>query len=276
MVDKSEVAHSAGCRARQPRFVDTHYHLDHASEPDRVVDDLERERIFCIAVTLRPSDYPLTQALTRGRRYVRPALGYHPVHITGALEPLQEFTRFVPEARYIGEVGLDYTPDAEASPATQRKVFSSIIDLCVADPARILSVHSRRAAADVVAAVEGFPGAVILHWFSGSEAVLERAVAAGCYFSINSAMLRSSRGRELLTRIPDGRLLSETDGPFVRCRGREAEPLDVVEVVRSIAALRGRPRAAVAHQIYNNFAEILNLRSRSLISEDPGSPLSNP
>jgi TatD DNase family protein len=251
----------AAGRPSESRLADTHYHLDHAADPDRVVEDLERERIFCIAVTLRPGDFPLTQALTRGRRYVRPALGYHPIHVTGAAEPLEEFREFLPETRYIGEVGLDYTAEAEAPPGIQRRVFSSIIDLCATDPTRILTVHSRRAAADVVAAVEGFPGAVILHWFSGSMSVLERAVAAGCYFSINPAMLRSPGGREVTARIPETRLLTETDGPFVRIRAREAEPRDVREVIRSIALIRRGAEAAVARMTYENFVRLLTAYS---------------
>lgn len=246
----------------EPRFADTHYHLDHAADPDRVVEDLERERIFCIAVTIRPGDFPLTQALTKGRRYVRPALGYHPMHVTGAAEPLEEFKTFLPETRYIGEVGLDYTPDAEASPATQRRVFSSIIESCATNATRILTVHSRRAAADVVTAVEGFPGKVILHWFSGSLSVLEQAMEAGCYFSINPAMLKSARGREIISRIPDTRLLTETDGPFVHWRGREAEPRDVTDVVRSVAALRGYGGEAVARRIFENFTAVLTAREQ--------------
>jgi TatD DNase family protein len=240
-----------------PRLVDTHYHLDHAADPDRVIEYLERERIYCIAVTLRPGDFALTQVLSQGHRYVRPALGYHPVYVTGAAGPLDEFKDHLAETRYIGEVGLDYTPDANASPATQRRIFSAIIDACASDPRRVLTVHSRRAADDVVSAVNGFPGTVILHWFSGSPMVLERAVAAGCYFSINAAMVRSARGRELVARIPDSRLLTETDGPFVQSRGREAEPQDVADVIRAVARIREHRYSVVASRVYQNFASIV-------------------
>ncbi len=238
-------------------LVDTHYHLDHAADPDRIIEDLEREQIFCIAVTIRPSDFPLTQVLTKGHRYVRPALGYHPVHVTGAAEPLQEFREYLSETRYIGEVGLDYTRDAAAQPSTQRRVFSAIIDACASDPARVLSVHSRRAAADVVASVEGFPGTAILHWYSGSFSVLEQAAAAGCYFSVNPAMVRSAQGREVVARIPTARLLTETDGPFVQQRGREAEPFDVRELIRATASLRGESEEILRKIIYQNFATIV-------------------
>jgi TatD DNase family protein len=98
---------------------------------------------------------------------------------------------------------------------------------------------------------------VILHWYSGSLPVLERAVAAGCYFSVNPAMLTSAPGREVVTRIPSARLLTETDGPFVRCRGREAEPRDVASVIRAVASMRGVAEEAALRMVYENFAGVL-------------------
>ena len=61
---------------------------------------------------------------------------------------------------------------------------------------------------------------VILHWFSGTSDDLNRAVAAGCYFSVGPRMLASRRGREYARQIPLDRLLLETDMP-----SREGETL---------------------------------------------------
>ena len=45
---------------------------------------------------------------------------------------------------------------------------------------------------------------------------LEEADRLGCWFSVGPAMLRSAKGRELTSRLPRGRILTESDGPFVK------------------------------------------------------------
>lgn len=61
--------------------------------------------------------------------------------------------------------------------------------------------------------------------------MLEQAVAQGCYFSLNPAMMRSANGRRIADLLPPDRVLTETDGPFVQVGGRQARPADVATVV---------------------------------------------
>jgi len=73
------------------------------------------------------------------------------------------------ETRYIGEVGLDFTTKDQRERALQSKVFGSILEHCASFKDKVLTIHSRRAAAEVVNLVgEKYPGTTILHWFSGS------------------------------------------------------------------------------------------------------------
>ena len=102
-----------------------------------------------------------------------------------------------------------------------------------------------------------FRGTVILHWYSGSEKVLERAMAAGAYASVNTAMCEGKRFPSLLSRIPRDRILTETDGPFVGVDGRKAEPADVQGVVAALARLWGEDSGDVARLVYSNFARVL-------------------
>ena len=51
---------------------------------------------------------------------------------------------------------------------------------------------------------------------------------AGCYFSINGAMLGSDKGRALVRSLPKDRLLTETDSPFTSLPGRNSLPWDVI------------------------------------------------
>jgi TatD DNase family protein len=77
---------------------------------------------------------------------------------------------------------LDYQTSVEADRSTQRRVLTAIIDYCNAAGGKIVTVHSRRAADDVVDAFgERFRGKYILHWYSGGVRTLRRAVGNGAY-----------------------------------------------------------------------------------------------
>lgn len=95
--------------------------------------------------------------------------------------------------------------------------------MCAARGGKILSIHSVRTASRVLDHIdECLPrdrGKVVLHWFSGTAAEARRAVQAGCYFSVNHAMLGKPRGREIVAQLPLDRILTETDGPFIDVDG---------------------------------------------------------
>lgn len=69
-----------------------------------------------------------------------------------------------------------------------------------------------------------FPGKVILHWFTGTRREVERAARLGLYFSVNPAMVTSQKGRELVDAMPRDRVLTESDGPFVKMGPQPADP----------------------------------------------------
>jgi TatD DNase family protein len=154
---------------------------------------------------------------------------------------------------------LDYvTSDVELR-KKQLKVFEMILKRSTEFGDKIITVHSRRAASDVIACVgSGFPGSVILQWFSGSKRELRAGLEAGCYFSVNPAMLRSERGRALILEIPLNRLLTETDGPFVEVNGARAVPSDVKRVIEDISKLMSIHPSVASAAVSTNFKQIIN------------------
>jgi TatD DNase family protein len=162
------------------------------------------------------------------------------------------------ETRFVGEVGLDYVTKDEAERRLQRDVFARILERCASFGNKIVTVHSRRSARDVIAAVgHAFPGKVILHWFSGTPAEVDQALAQGLYFSVNPAMTLSRSGQSLIARIPRERTLTETDGPFVEVGGQPAQPKDVIRVIDFLAGLWGVPPTAVRETVAENFTQLL-------------------
>jgi TatD DNase family protein len=161
----------------------------------------------------------------------------------------------IQRVRFIGEIGLDFTTRDPVARAAQIRVFTTIIAAARAAGRKTLTIHSRRAAAEVVEIVgPGFPGVIILHWFSGSANVLSRAVGYGYYFSVNPAMTRSSTGQSIIRSVPPDRLLMESDGPFVTIDNAPAKPVDVRLVVAHVAALWNLSLVETERRLDKNFA----------------------
>ena len=80
--------------------------------------------------------------------------------------------------------------------------------------------------------------------------MVDQALATGLYFSINPAMVRSTKAMPLLQRLPPERVLLETDGPFARSGNRSAVPSDLLGTLDHLARLwgmsTGEARKAVA------------------------------
>lgn len=241
-----------------PRLFDTHFHLDLVADPKGTVRQIESDGTPTIAVTNAPSVYESTARMSAGSRHVRPALGLHPELAAERHRELGLFARLLPSTRYVGEVGLDYVTQDPSVRRTQRRVFEEIVGLCDAAGDKVLTVHSRRAEADVVATFgDQFRGAVILHWYSGSLGTLDKATARGFYVSVNPAMARGKRFAQILDRVPRDQVLLETDGPFVSVGKRPALPHDTSRVVDRVSQLWGVPKDEVVAKLFDNFERLL-------------------
>jgi TatD DNase family protein len=235
-------------------LLDAHCHLDLYPDFARVLSEIESKRVATIAVTNAPSVFRKCVELMANSRFVRVAAGLHPQLVAERSSELPLLLELIRETTYVGEVGLDFTNADTVNRAAQRRVFEQVLATCAASGHRVLSVHSRRAAADVVEMVgDHFRGSVILHWFSGTATVLAKAIASGLFFSVNPAMILSEQGRKLIAKMPRDRILTESDGPFVAIGGRPAEPPDVSLVVRYLADVWSLDEREVRTQITATF-----------------------
>jgi TatD DNase family protein len=242
-------------------YVDFHCHLDLYPDFAAAVQAAEQAAVYTLTMTTTPKAWPRNRELTQGTRYVRAALGLHPQLIHERSQELSLWDQYLPETRYIGEVGIDAGPRYYRSLDLQKEIFGHILQECALQGDKILSIHSVRSAKVVLDLIElHFPpsrGKIILHWFSGSISEARRAIDLGCYFSVNSEMLLNERGRSLVASLPADRLLTETDGPFTRVKEQIACPSDIIQTVEMIATLRKSPTADVALDIAQNLTNLL-------------------
>ena len=191
---------------------DTHFHLDLQKDRTTAIREIEEHQIYTIAVTNLPDLYR-KESGEIASKYIRFALGFHPELVHQYKNQIPLMWEFLPEARYIGEVGLDFVDTTYKN--EQIEFFSELIERCRYDRSKIITIHSRRAVRQVLEIVgNNYRFKPILHWFTGSSEELQKAIEAGFYFSINGAMMTSKRFLSLLPLIPKERLLLETDSPF--------------------------------------------------------------
>ncbi len=192
---------------------DTHTHLDLYDDFEKKLEYIEKNEIYSIIMTNVPKLYKKYKDKYSNFKFVRFSLGLHPELVIKYGSQLKLFLDYLPESRYIGEIGLDYSRGVVKE---QKHVFKKIIESCNFFEDKIISIHSRNATDSVIDIVGKSKNKIILHWFTGSNRELYRAIDNGYYFSINSDMLVTKKGVALISAMPSNKLLVESDSPFTK------------------------------------------------------------
>ena len=225
-----------------------------------MVAESDRLGIFTLAVTTTPKAWSRNNELASSTKYVRAALGLHPQLVAERWREIDIWESLLSETRYVGEVGLDAGPRFYSSIDRQTEVFRHVLRCCARAGGKILSIHSVRATTKVLDLIEEeVPegrAKFVFHWFTGSAADARRAADLGCYFSINSQMLMTDRGKALVSSLPIDRLLTETDGPFTSASDGPARPRDVGQTVRHLATAKGLSSEDSAAAVLSNLKKL--------------------
>ena len=142
----------------------------------------------------------------------------------------------------LGEIGLDYHYD-HSPRDVQRRVFDTQLALAQELGLPVV-IHAREADDDLLAALRNFPKVrAVLHSFSSGMALLEGALALGHWASFSGMVsFKNWTLDTAIRRVPAGRLMVETDAPYlapIPHRGRRNEPAFVVMVAERVAMVRG-------------------------------------
>jgi TatD DNase family protein len=184
---------------------------------------------------------------------LRATAGVHPHHAVdldaAALADLATLAA-EPEVAAIGECGLDYHRNF-SPPDAQRQAFHRQLELA-ATLGKPVFLHQRDAHADFVAILrEHLPGLrrAVAHCFTGSREELLEYLELGLSIGITGWICDERRGshlRELVGLVPAGRLMIETDGPYLLPRdldpkpaSRRNEPSYLPHIAATVARERG-------------------------------------
>jgi TatD DNase family protein len=238
-------------------MIDTHCHVDLYPRPTEVAAGADRAGILTVIVTNLPSAFERALPFVQPLRNIRLALGLHPLVAEQHGAERGMFAERVDKTSYIGEVGLDFSRAGYSTKELQIESFRFVLRALRGKP-KFITLHSRRAESTVLDILEEEGRApVVFHWYSGALADLKRALDLGHFFSVNPAMFDSPNGRKIVASLPPERVLTESDGPFVKVRGRAAVPADVAFAEEGLASLWKIERREVTAKIRQNFLELI-------------------
>lgn len=248
-------------------LVDSHCHLDFPEFTEERADVMARARaagIGCmLSISTRLSTFTAVRRIAEENADIFCTVGIHPHE--AEVEVLDGFETLVTAAAHprvvgIGETGLDYHYDHSNRDA-QACVFRAHI--AAARSTRLpLVVHTREADAEMVRILHdeydkgAFSG--LLHCFSSSQELAERAIEIGFYISFSGILTfkNAETVREVARQVPRERLLVETDAPYlapVPNRGKRNEPAFVIHTARRLAEIRGEREEEIAAVTTQNF-----------------------
>jgi TatD DNase family protein len=158
----------------------------------------------------------------------------------------------------VGECGLDYFRNYSPRQA-QLEAFQAQLDIAVATELPVF-LHQRDAHDDFVEVLEPMLpklSRAVAHCFTGEGESLREYLELGLWVGITGWICDERRGthlHDIVSAIPDDRLLIETDAPYLlprtirpKPKNRRNEPAFLSEVLRVVAAARGQSEEHVAN-----------------------------
>ena len=214
--------------------------------------------VFTIAVTNLPSHFKAGLLHVRDLPRIRLGLGLHPLAANEHVRELELFQKSLHLTSFVGEVGLDFSREGKETRDIQLASFRIIAE-SVARAPKVVSLHSRSAESAVLDTLIEFKVPIaIFHWYSGPLGVLDEAISQGHFFSVNPAMIISEKGKKIVARIPADRLLTETDGPYVKIGRVPAKPWDVTLVENYLSRIWAIQPEEARSRIWRNFRQMLH------------------
>lgn len=170
-----------------------------------------------------------------------------------------------PKVVGIGEIGLDFFRDFAPRDA-QEAAFRA--QLRLADALRLpVAIHDREAHPEtmrILAEDAARLPAVVLHCFSGGEAMAAEAWSRGYFIGVGGPVTYAGAGalREILAGAPRDRILLETDAPYLPPtphRGKRNEPAYLRLVVERLATLWDAAPDSVAEAVARNISRAFGI-----------------
>ncbi len=94
-------------------LIDTHFHLDMYKNYNEIYKYIVREKQYTLCMTNSPGVFLSCKNMFGDNKYIKFALGFHPLNIDLKEKDLRDFMCLLPQTEYVGEIGLDFTKGNE-------------------------------------------------------------------------------------------------------------------------------------------------------------------
>ena len=251
-------------------MIDSHCHLDRLKldQDETLADALQQAEEQGVTgflnVCIDLENYPDVIEIAESDPRIWASVGVHPNEMEQNEPEREQLVQLArdPKVVAIGETGLDYHYVSEGL-ERQRARFRTHIQ--AAKQAGLpLIVHTREAQEDTIATLQE-QGAEqcggVMHCFTESWEMAQQALDLGFYISFSGIITFNSAAalREVVKKVPEDRLLIETDSPYlapVPYRGKPNQPAYLCEVAGAVAELRGWDLDEVDHRTTENFHQL--------------------
>lgn len=239
-------------------LIDTHCHIHESDYPaaDRAIKRAHEagiQEIICVGTSEKSSHQAVRFAKTRPGVFA--SIGVHPHDTKDGFEEIFSLSN-APKVVAVGEIGLDYYY-THSPREVQIAALEAQLDFALKYDLPVI-FHVRDAFDDFWPIFDNFKGIRgELHSFTDSRENLQRAIERGLFIGVNgiSTFSKDAEHAAMFKEIPLGRMLLETDAPFLTpkpLRGKINEPAFVKYVAKYHAGERGVSIEEIAEQTTAN------------------------
>ncbi len=248
------------------RYIDVHCHLDggHYGELSGLFERLSAvgvEKVICAGFDLNSSEFSAEVAEKFESCYF--TAGFHPTELkklqSGDYDKISALATH-PKCVAIGEIGLDYHyPDTDK--AAQKEAFLTQLEMACGLGLPVV-IHSRDCAEDMLGILKDntplLRNGFLLHCFSHSLEIALEIEKLGGYFSFGgtSTYSGSKKAKKTIAALREGRLLTETDSPYLPPKSKYGTfpntPESIPEILEKMAAVRGVTADEMCKTVWNN------------------------
>jgi TatD DNase family protein len=258
-------------------LVDSHCHLDFpelAAQQDDVVARARAAGVgHFLTICTHVTKFDQIKAVAEKYPDISCTVGIHPHE--AANEPAVDVDKLLTLSRHekvvgFGETGLDFF--YEHSPRVEQET-SFRTHIAAAREAKLpIVIHTRDADVEMAEILKdemgkgAFTG--LIHCFSSGQELAQLAVDLGLYISISGIVTfkKADALRDVVKTVPLGRLLVETDSPYLAPmphRGKTNEPAFVTQTAKMVAQLKNVGSEELAAQTTNNFFNLFTKAKRT-------------
>lgn len=182
------------------------------------------------------------------------------------LEEIEKLAKENSKVRAIGEIGLDYYWEKdEKRRELQKKAFIEQIKLANKLELPIV-IHTREAVMDTLDILKknSVDKKGIFHCCPLNRELVKEGLKLGFYISFAGPVTfkNSKNADEIISMVPDDKILIETDSPYLSpepFRGKRNDPRNVEYVAKKIADVKGLDLEEVAEITYNNAKKVFEI-----------------